>query len=274
MVRGAPRGGRVRPAVSGARARPEPPVSSDDWNQHWTDFADLAAESPAKAFRHGLVVEALRGRRAPRRVLDVGSGSGDLAVRIHDAFPAVELLGLELSRVGVERARTRLPDAVFLERNLLEEEDPEPEHRLWATHAVCSEVLEHVDEPEALLGAVRPYLAPGCVLIVTVPSGPMSAFDRHIGHRRHFTAAGLQRVLERSGFVVEWVHGAGFPFFNLYRLLVVARGRRLAEDVSTHGNVPALVARLAMRTFRVLLRLSHGSGRRGWQLVARATLRG
>ncbi len=32
------------------------------------------------------------------------------------------------------------------------------------------------------------YLAPGCRLVVTVPGGPRSAFDRHIGHRRHFSA--------------------------------------------------------------------------------------
>jgi hypothetical protein len=129
-------------------------------------------------------------------------------VRVHAAFPAAELLGLELSRVGVERSRARLPGAVFLERNLLEETEPEPKYRGWATHAVCSEVLEHADEPEVLLGAVRPYLALASRVVVTVPSGPMSAFDRHIGHRRHFTAAELRAVFERAGFAVEWVHAA------------------------------------------------------------------
>lgn len=260
--------------MSGAGTRPATPVeaAADDWDRHWSDFADLAAESPAKAFRHRLVVEAIRGDREPKRILDIGSGSGDLAVRVSAAFPAAELLGLELSRVGVERSRARLLGAVFLQRNLLEEAEPEPQYQAWATHAVCSEVLEHVDEPEVLLGAARPYLAPGCRVVVTVPSGPMSAFDRHIGHRRHFTAAELRTVLECAGFAVEWVHAAGFPFFNLYRLAVVARGRRLADDVSAHRGPPPLAARIAQRTFGLLLRVPSGS-RLGWQLVARATLR-
>jgi SAM-dependent methyltransferase len=253
-------------------AEPRSPgrVAADDWDRHWADFGELATVSPAKAFRHRLVVEALGAGGPPERVLDIGSGSGDLAVRIHDAFPAAELAGLELSRVGVERARRRLPAARFFERNLLEPGEVEPGLRGWATHAVCSEVLEHVDRPEALLESVRPYLAPGCRLVVTVPAGPVSAFDRHIGHRRHYTARALAETLERSGFRLEWVRGAGFPFFNLYRLAVVARGGRLAADVSTGGGEPPLVARAAMRTFGLLLRLSRSSGTRGWQLVASA----
>ena len=41
----------------------------------------------------------------------------------------------------------------------------------WATDAVCSEVLEHVDSPVLFLQAARPWLADGSRLIVTVPGG-------------------------------------------------------------------------------------------------------
>jgi SAM-dependent methyltransferase len=248
-------------------------ATADDWDRHWSEFADLAAESPAKAFRHRLVVEALAEHGRPERVLDLGSGSGDLAVRLRAAFPEAQTLGLELSRVGVERSRERVPGATFLERNLLEDHEVAEEHRAWATHAVCSEVLEHVERPEVLLAHARSYLAPGCRLVVTVPAGPMSAFDRHIGHRRHFTTSGLRQILEDAGFAVDWVHGAGFPFFNLYRLVVVGRGERLASDVSTRPGGPPLAARLAMRVFGLLFRVSTTRGRRGWQLVASAALR-
>ena len=96
---------------------------------------------------------------------------------------------------------------------------------------MCSEVLEHVAEPVRLLRNAKSLLAPGCRVIVTVPGGPRSAFDRHIGHHRHFTAADLRGVLTDAGFAVERVHRAGFPFFNLYKLAVIARGRRLIADV-------------------------------------------
>ena len=79
-------------------------------------------------------------------------------------------------------------------RDLLRDPAPDAEWAGWATHAVCSEVLEHVDEPVVLLRNARSWLAPGCRLVVTVPGGPMSAFDRHIGHRRHFSPGGSRRA--------------------------------------------------------------------------------
>ncbi len=134
--------------------------------------------------------------------------------------------------------------------------------------AVCSEVLEHVDQPEVLLRNAADYLAPGCRLVVTVPGGPRSAFDRHIGHRRHFTARRLRRLLEESGFEDVTVRRAGFPFFDLYRLLVIARGKRLIADVEQSkadwGGHVGNSSSVLQSTFRYNL----DSSPFGWQLLA------
>jgi hypothetical protein len=138
----------------------------------------------------------------------------------------------------------------------------------WATHAVCSEVLEHVDEPSALLRNARAYLAPGCRIVVTVPGGPMSAFDRHIGHRKHYTAESLSVLLGDAGFEVERAMAVGFPFFNLYRLVVVSRGERMVTDLTRRdGTVASPAARLGMAIFRALLWLNLPLSRLGWQIV-------
>ena len=207
----------------------------------------------------------------PARVLDIGSGTGDMAAEIRDAFPATELLGLDVSAAAVEHAARKVPAATFLQRDLVTGSKPEPAYRDWATHAVCSEVLEHVEDPEALLANTRTYLAPGCRLIVTVPGGPMSAFDRHIGHRRHFTAKSMRALLERAGFIVERSVHAGFPFFNLYRLIVLMRGERLIDDGARGAGWPA---RLVMTIFGVLFRLNLTRSPWGWQVLAAARVPG
>jgi SAM-dependent methyltransferase len=242
----------------------------DDWDRHWRDYAESAASNPAQAYRRRLVLRLLAssGDGVPARVLDIGSGTGDLVAEIRNAFPAAELLGLDVSAAAVEEAARKVPTASFLQRDLITGSEPEPPHRGWATHAVCSEVLEHVEDPEALLANVRSYLAPGCRLIVTVPGGPMSAFDRHIGHRRHFTAKSIRALLERAGFVFERSTRAGFPFFNLYRLIVLLRGERLVDDVA-HG-AGRRPARLVMRMFGVLFRLNLTRSPWGWQVLAAA----
>jgi len=95
-----------------------------------------------------------------------------------------------------------------------------------ATHAIASEVLEHLDDPVTLLRNGMAYMAPGCRVIVTVPGGPISAFHRHIGHRRHYTPVLLRDLLTAAGFEVEVSTGIGFPFFNLYIGALVWREKR------------------------------------------------
>jgi SAM-dependent methyltransferase len=245
---------------------------TDDWNRHWDSYAESAALNPAQEYRRRLILSALSAEGPARRVLDIGAGTGDLAHSIRQTLPQAEIVGLDVSAAGLEIARQKVPGAVFLERDLMQPETAPQDFRAWATHAVCSEVLEHVDDPEKLLTNAIPYLAPGCLLVVTVPGGPISAFDRHIGHRRHYRPAELRQLLERAGFDVEHTTGAGFPFFNLYRLVVFLRGRRLITD-ATAGNVSAPV-RLVMRLFGITFGLSVDSSRWGWQTVARARLPG
>ena len=220
--------------------------AADDWERHWAEFAEAAAGNPAQAYRRRLVLSFLSADGAPRRLLDIGSGSGDLARAALRAFPAAEVLGLESSRAGVDLARLAAPRATFLQRDLLTAEAPEPKYRRWATHAACSEVLEHVEEPRRLLQKAGGYLSPGCLVVVTVPGGPMTAFDRHIGHRRHFNEAQLRELLEQAGLQVERTAAAGFPFFNLYRLVVLFRGSRVVEDAVRRQIGPSRAARAAM----------------------------
>ena len=244
-------------------------AAQDDWNRHWNDYAGAAESNPAQRFRRRLILSelSLRSRGSTARVLDIGSGQGDFAADLVAHDSSAELLGLELSASGVEIASRKVPQARFLQCDLLEPHQPPLDWRAWATHAVCSEVLEHLDDPERLLHHAKAWMAPGCRLIVTVPGGPMSAFDRYIGHRRHYRPQELRHLLQRAGFHVESATGAGFPFFNLYRTAVIARGSRLIGDVSGR---PSGSARLAMSAFEVLFRLNRRN--RGWQNIAVATL--
>ena len=244
----------------------------DDWSRHWDEYAESAAKNPAQDYRRRLIFWSLRlpPSGAGVRLLDVGSGQGDLACEVKKLYPEAEILGLELSASGVAISRRKVPGASFLECDLLESADVPSDLRAWATHAVCSEVVEHVDDPELLLRRARDYMAPGCRLLVTAPGGPMSAFDRHIGHRKHFQPSHLRSLLSASGYKPEIATGAGFPFFNLYRLVVILRGHRLIEDVkATGGKTSSAAADAVMSVFHFLFKLNARSSPWGWQTIAR-----
>jgi 2-polyprenyl-3-methyl-5-hydroxy-6-metoxy-1,4-benzoquinol methylase len=246
-------------------------TGADDWESHWQNYGDSNAHNPAQAYRRRLILRALELSRAtsPVRLLELGCGHGDFAREIVGAHPGLTFLGVDRAATGVSIARSKVPSAVFAEADLTVPASLPEQYRGFASHAVCSEVLEHVDDPALLLATARALFAPGCRLVITVPAGPISAFDRHIGHRRHFTPAALERVIRDAGLELLSLSGAGFPFFNLYRLTVVARGAGLIRDVAGgQGRDLPFGARAAMRAFSTLFRLNLDHGRYGWQLVA------
>ena len=92
--------------------------------------------------------------------------------------------------------------------------------------AVCADVLEHVREPEQLLGQIRHILVPRGQLIASVPNfghwysrsrTALGLFDydqRGIldrGHVRFFTRRSFVRRLNRAGFEVMRLGATGLP---------------------------------------------------------------
>lgn len=74
---------------------------------------------------------------------------------------------------------------------------------------------------------------------------------------------------EQAAYAVERIYLTGFPFFNLYRLVVIARGKRLTQDAETQSSgTSSGWARGAMKLFGLLFRLNLPDSPFGWQVVA------
>lgn len=247
----------------------EGPAHADDWDSHWDDYADANADNPAQRYRRRVCLTELGRHGTPNRLLDLGSGQGDLLGDAARRWPTAELVGVEPSAAGNRFAQPKAPRARLFTLDVMEEDRVPGELLGWATHAACSEVFEHVDDDVALLRSARRLMAPGCRIVITVPGGPMSAFDRHIGHRRHYTPASLARLITDGGLEVERTAAAGFPFFNLYKSLVIARGDRLVEDAESgqQGAPASRAIQAGMLAFRPLFRLNASRSRWGWQMV-------
>ena len=248
-------------------------AAQDDWDAHWDHYAESAAQNPAQQMRHDLIARLLceDAGRGAMHVFDLGSGQGDLVLKLEALLPNARFVGAELSESGVAISQRKVPSATFLVADIFQPPAALNDFAGWATHAVCSEVLEHVDDPVSFLQHAGNYLASDARLIVTVPGGPMSAFDRHIGHRQHFDRRKIRSVLEQAGYAVDRTYGSGFPFFNLYRLLVIARGRKLVRDVESkcEGGSSGL-AGFVMKVSRVLFHANLPDSPFGWQVVATA----
>ncbi|MDX6204499.1 MAG: hypothetical protein QOF39_556 [Frankiales bacterium] len=259
-------------ALHGVRIN-EDGTDQDDWDDHWDKFGEAARGNPANDYRHALILRLLGEPQAGSTLLDIGSGQGQFALDFQRSHPQVSVWGVEYSGEGVRRSRVAagregLP-ARFVQRDLLQPvalDDDQPP----ATHAICSEVLEHVEDPTTLMRNAVSLLAPGAMVVVTVPGGPRSAFDKHIGHFTHYDATRLRRVLEDAGLEVDRILRAGFPFFNLYKLAVIARGQKLVEEIEARpsGETPSRTEAALTAFFRKAFPLNRDNFVLGWQMAA------
>ncbi len=245
-------------------------AGSDDWDAHWSDLAAASEWNPAQRWRNHLLQGILATHDDRGLLADLGSGHGNFInyLVVRNAWNPARIVGLEASTVGVRMAAARLPLVRFAEADLVTGEGIPPEIIGRVSVTVCSEVLEHVDEPISILRTAFTLLQPGGSLLISVPGGPQSAYDRHIGHREHFTRERLARLASSAGFDVDFCDAAGWPFFNLYRLAVIASGQRLVTH-ATEGDGIAQAGRLMSGSLTRLMKMSRRRGGWGWQIVGR-----
>jgi tRNA (cmo5U34)-methyltransferase len=143
-------------------------MSEWEWNPD-TYLAEMAAEIPGYEELQEAVTAATAGIDATR-VLELGTGTGETALRVRAGQPEAEWVGIDASEAMLARARERLPDA-DLRLQRLEDELPEGPFDL----VVSALAVHHLDGAgkRALFSCVAGVLRPGGLFVlgdVVVPA--------------------------------------------------------------------------------------------------------
>lgn len=172
------------------------------------------------------IAEMLLARWASgKRVLDIGCGTGAFSKRL--AENGYGVTGLDSSPLALEYCGKRgLTDVVAGDAATL----PFPDDSFDTVIAL--DILEHLDDDRAAFAEWMRVLAPGGVLLITVPAlsllwGPQ---DEKLHHKRRYTVSSLRDALDNI-MKVERV-----SYFN------------------TLLFVPVLISRMVFRAFPGLLR--------------------
>ena len=131
---------------------------------------------------------------ANAHILDVGCGNG--VISRHLGRLGFQVLGIDVSDKTIENARaaTSLSNVVFQTKSA--EELVASGERYDAV--ICSEVLEHLTDPGALLKVLYASLKEDGKLIVTVPNGK--------GPRESFVTKPILRMRSRNGWLWRTVN--------------------------------------------------------------------
>jgi 2-polyprenyl-3-methyl-5-hydroxy-6-metoxy-1,4-benzoquinol methylase len=220
------------------------------------------------------------------RVLEVGAGDGSFVSRLNAS--GFQASGIEPSERGVRAAQDR---GTPVERATLEELDL----RLGSLDcAIAWHVLEHLDDPLAALTQIGPWIRDGGRLVVACPN--LASLQARIGgdrwfhqdvprHRTHFTAVGLRRLVERTGFRVERMSHVVVEqnALGMWQTLLnrLTRGRDVAfralkrdldPGAGTHQDLALTVlAGPVLVPIAIALELGAGLARQGGSVVAVAS---
>jgi 2-polyprenyl-3-methyl-5-hydroxy-6-metoxy-1,4-benzoquinol methylase len=174
-----------------------------------SDVEDIDIEERAQRHSVPLLLRAIDGCD---RVLEMGYGTGLITTELLAHGAPIEVL--EGSATLSEHARRRHPGLV-VHTGMFEQFDQTGFDAVLALH-----VLEHVDDPVALLEIIRGWLVDGGTIVAVTPNAQslhrqlavrmglhenlddLSPRDRLVGHQRVFDLGKLQHTLQQGGFDV------------------------------------------------------------------------
>lgn len=192
---------------------------------------EIRADMPSYDTLQDELVRASRGRPV-RRILDLGTGTGETALRLLGAHPGSRVTAVDTSAAMLAAARGRLP-AQRAELCLGRLEDPLPDGRFdLVASALCVHHLDPGDKRD-LFARVLAALAPGGRFVladVVVPEDPAEvSVPLTGGYDQPSSLTDQLAWLREAGFAPEatWSHG------DLAVVVAVVTGDRPAAAVAS-----------------------------------------
>jgi ubiquinone/menaquinone biosynthesis C-methylase UbiE len=185
------------------------------------DYRNLNERNYQRERRRTEIIMDLLDLKNATNLLDIGCGEGLQLEWIHKRYSHINLSGIDISEKRVERARERIPAANVIARSATVEGFGFETGSF--DRAICSEVLEHLPQPEKVLINAYEVLKPGGLLVVSVPyvQKLVWVICMHCGkltsdgHINSFDEAKITSILKDVGFKVISAQGyrmIWFPF--------------------------------------------------------------
>ena len=236
---------------------------NENWDEIWNSLSEGMGSNPARKSRQDAIL-----RRIQRgSTLDFGAGDGEFVLRMREM--GLSSIGVEMSIEGVAKGNSRAHSLGY--EDLLFELKTDVLDGKVFNNIVLSEVVEHIENPTPVLKSLSSNLAPNGLMIITVPAGPISKFDKFIGHHRHYSKESLILEIESANFEVIEVNQIGFPLINIVRVWCLVKGDKVVKALTKPNSfVDSVMGRFLLRLLSSTFQLDT---RFGWQLIATAKVK-
>ena len=169
-------------------------------------------------------------------VVDIGCGDG--CISVFAANRKAKVIATDICPQSVEQTRGKLQKSPARDFEVhVSDSNPLPLDDNIATKIICREVLEHVDDPAAVMRELVRVGKPGASYLITVPDPRGESIQKKMAppeywakpnHLRVFEREEFADLLESNGLEIEHRHYHGF-YWSMWWVLFWAAGQELGE---------------------------------------------
>lgn len=222
-----------------SRTPGEIPIS--DWQAHSYDQFSAARQKPAR----DLLAEVPDFNAS--RITDLGCGSGLSTMLLAERWPEAELLGVDSSPAMLERAKTRVPHARFVEADIAEHHSTHPQDLIFANAS-----LHWLGDHRRLFPDLLNQLRTGGYLALQMPNNlhePSHTLMRSTSKKERYarflhSAQGIRPTLLQAEDYFDCFRAAGasVTVWETRYLHALDSAQRIREWYATTGLKPYLDA--------------------------------
>jgi len=154
-----------------------------------------------------------------QRVMDIGCAKGGYGRRLKEIRPDIYILGVELNPIMAQSARRYYDE---IRTSSVESLDIRSSFDLIN----CGDVLEHLEDPWAMLKRIAGLLRTGGYLVLSIPNAGHWSLVRDliggrfeyipvgltcVSHIRWFTESTIRKALENAGFSIDLIQREQIP---------------------------------------------------------------
>jgi 2-polyprenyl-6-hydroxyphenyl methylase/3-demethylubiquinone-9 3-methyltransferase len=203
-------------------------IASRWWDRE-SEFRPLHEINPLRV----RYIERQAAGLAGKRVVDIGCGGGILAEAL--ATQGAQVTGIDMAELSLKVARLHLHESELeVDYQLITAEAFAEQHAAQFDIVTCLEMLEHVPDPAAIIGAAARLLKPGgCLVLSTLNRNPKSFALAILGaeyvlgliprgthqYRRFIKPSEMAAQLRANGLAVSDISGMRYnPLTRNYSL--------------------------------------------------------
>jgi len=233
------------------------------WSKDWQNLQEIG---PLTHNRYRLMLKELPKEIKPdSQIIDVGCGRGSFLELLKNRYPSATFTGVEYSDEGKQAARPDLRNSIIV-GDIYDVVSQLPHH--YYDILVCSEVLEHLPDPDKALELIASIIKPGGIALLTVPCGMgyWSTQDKIAGHYRRFEYSEFASLVKNNNFTLEKHYSWGTLFGLLYY-----RAVSLVGPSRVMKTKPSLLSHFISRVLQILFHVDDFFvSSQGFQLITRA----